>query len=235
MIKDNIESPIIRTSTQLEIKQLILRIYARLGIRQMLDDDIFDMIRSDIRDMLSEWRIAQVDHALKLGMKGLLGIDMNLYDQPLNTQYLTRLMIAYQVFTRPAVLKARKDAETPEPTKEQKDEMRVTNIVTSFEGFKKTGNILNAGNSVYNALKERINSDDTKLRPMAETIHKERQEAKIERTHHKTILLEVLRRAEVGEYNETDELSIERIMCDLRLEEYFNEIIEMEMNIKDLL
>ena len=214
---------------------MLRRFYAKMGIMEIPDDEILLVLIDSIRSVIGNWRISEVEYAFDLGLKGTVDIDTNLYNKPLNIVFLSNLMNAYRVFIRPAIQKQKNTVKERVYTDQEKEEIKINNIKGSFDFYKKGGFLLNGGNTVYRALEDKINVEDSMLRSRAEMIHKERKRTKMDRSQYKTILLETLKRAEEGNYNKPDEEEIERIMCDLRLEKYFDQIIEMDMNITDML
>lgn len=194
-----------------------------MGTVTVLDDEMLLVLIMDIRESFGKWRISEVENAFSLGLKGRLEIDLNLYNKPLNLVFLSNLMKAYREFIRPALNREAQGQLTTksEPTDVEKKEMSLKALKTSFEHFKKTGEILNYGNSIYNLVKDKINYPNSEFEKEATLIYTVRFKEVREKELHKISFLDFVKALDNNKVVQKD---IEKIICDLKLKKYFTKI-----------
>ena len=194
-----------------------------MGTVTVLDDEMLLVLIMDIRESFGKWRISEIENAFSLGLKGRLEIDLNLYNKPLNLVFLSNLMKAYRQFIRPALQRQAQEQLTvkSEPTDEEKEEIGLKALKTSFEHFKKTGEILNYGNSIYNLVKDKISYPNSEFEKEATLIYTARFREVTEKELHKISILDFVHALDT---NKTVQKDIEKIICDLKLKKYFTKI-----------
>jgi len=229
-------TPLLIEATNEDIIQMIRRFYVKMGIMTVPTTDMLLVLIHSIREGFGNWRISQVEHAFDLGLQGSLEISMNLYNKPFNVVFLAQLMASYKAFITPVLEKENnKQAEQVPPSEEEQKEISIKAIDKCFDHFKVTGNLLNFGNTIYNDLKDKFNYDDADFIEQAKSILKNRIDKQLERAVFKKDLESAIASIEVGNVDDSTEKMLKRIICDLKLKKFFNELIEMEMNPLDFM
>jgi len=216
--------------------QLIRRFYVKMGIVTALDDDMLLVLIQNMREAFGEWRISELENAFNLGLKGALAIDMNLYNKPFNTVFLASLMKAYKVYITPAIERERSKPEVEKvPTRQEQVAIARKAIDKCFDRYKKSGDIIDAGNAVFKDLKGNFNYPDADFVEKAKLILKGRMTIDRDRSVFKKGIQEAIEAMESGKIGNTEQSKIDRITCDLKLKRFFDELIEMEMHPLDFL
>ena len=178
---------------------------------------------------------------MDLALAGVLNVDLNTYGKPLNAVIISNLLKAYRQYITPMIDKHKRETREAKylidktPSKEEQNKISREAIVSSFEHFKNTGRILNFGNIIYKRLHKHLIEDDKELRPQAENIYRLRIETKLDRNEYKHDLIDTIKRIEKCDMTSNDEFQIQSIICDLKLQEFYERIIKMEMDIIDFI
>lgn len=207
-----------------------------MGIMTTPDHDMLLVLIQSMRESFGEWRIAQIEHAFDLGLKGSLNIEMNLYNKPFNVVFLSSLMRAYRSFIAPAIRKSEiKLIEYKEPSDQEKKRLATRSIIASFDKYKSCGFILNPGNNIYESLSDRIQYDDEEFITEAKEQYRLELLKKNEQTEFGKLVIMALQRIKESKLNLTDDQKIARIIYDLKLKKFFDLIIEQDMHVIDII
>lgn len=123
-----------------------------LGLKTILEDR--DMIKitviDDVKRHFPNLTISEVGIAIENGSKGKYGKVIGLAPKDV-FEWLSAYSVSQERKTQVAEL-AKHNEPTPEPTEEQKRQLRWVNMLNAWAAYKKDGAINDHGNAVYNTL-----------------------------------------------------------------------------------
>lgn len=209
-----------------------------LGLKTILEDR--DMIKvtviDDVKRHFPKLTISEVGVAIENGSKGLYGKVVGLAPKDV-FEWLSAYSISEARKLQVAEL-AKQNASTPEPTEEQKRQLRWVNMLNAWATFKKEGSFNDHGNAVYNILVNngRINYNDEQMadfmRMAKADLMKEYNPLQhvgnfVKASECKAIIAEIT--------NSGDENTRVKVAAKKRaLNHFFSELAGMEMEITDL-
>lgn len=211
-----------------------------MGIVKIPTDGELLVLINTIRDVFGKWKIEQVEHAYDLGLDGSIDIDMQLYNKPFNTVFMSTLMRAYKKYIDPVILQSNNEIKQAPSSKQIALQMK-NGAIQCFKRYLNNHEIIDYGNVNYEYLKLFINftpDRDLVLKDEAKSLYLHHIEKKRDSTKYgpnRVKLNEIIQQIITNQIESKEQAGIDREYKNLALREYFDSLIKMEMDLTEIL
>ena len=219
-----------------------------LGVKDIISDTRIRELLIYLRDYFSNFSIAEMEFAIKLGISGEMEIEDTQHYNNFGAQYLSKLFVGYKKLRNVVMTRYNKaldelltqDAKAG-VTELEKLQIAYNSTIAMFALYKKNNEVTDISNSIYNFL-DRIevipfNADRrAQIRETAKAKYLELKElqAKAPQSKEESKNIKDLVEA-VMNMSKTGEQILEYEYKKLSLHIYFAELVQMEVEIKDVL
>jgi len=236
-------SNLIKSEPDNEIRSGLMKVLLLVGFSEKnipSDNESKLFLDENLRNMVfSKYSIEEVLQAIRLAMEGKITFDTRLYDKMISVAYFMDLMKEFDKWKK-VVAPPKKELPSHQLTEDDKKNIVTEGVIKAFNNYKQYGRLalFNIGNTHYDFLKDKIELDEGTLNMLTEeakeniknktstTLETSRQEL-WERNRLKDIIQNIDKNVMIDE--------VERELCNLKLIFYFDELIEKNIDIKNIL
>jgi len=128
-----------------------------LGITKETQKEVWEITLAMLSNHFSDFSIREIRYAFELAIARKLEVDLSHYNT-FTPQYLSDLLIAYKQYRTKAEIALKKEIEKnaePKPiSDDEKKQFGKNALIHSYNEYKKSGEIMNYGDSVYSYMIE---------------------------------------------------------------------------------
>jgi len=230
----------------IELDKRINRWQGFLGVKDIITDDTIRELLEFLRDYFSDFSIPEMEFAIKLGISGEIQIEDTQHYNNFGAMYLSKIFGAYRKFRGKIIIFYNRELdnllrESIQVSEEGKLQIAYNSTIIMFSMYKKNNEVTDIGNCTYNFLEQieviPFNADrKAQIRGIAKTKYLETKElqskaplSKEDSKNIKELIEAVLNMSKTG-----DQI-LEYEYKKLSLHIYFAELVQMEVEIKDIL
>lgn len=252
VLNNKLEGDFLKDLKDGDIANLLKKLYIMIGVGEhnILTGEENNSLVYSIKSEFGNWTKQEIIYAFQLAIKGqLINVELSLYDKPFNTWYLSKILNQYKIQFRSKALakhnqKIMDENEQKELTPDQKQKIIINGVLTCFERYKQKKKISDGNNITCKFLIKLKLIDWTKLelkelvknsieaRKQELILFKEQSNSKETRKYFNDLLLNFDKNMMTSK---TSQANLNRIYFILSLEKYFNELIEFDINLEELI